>query len=423
MKNTLRILALTLCLCLFAGGCSGQKPSQTAAVTAPSNETGEMAETPFVPHRISWDDINAIPVATPEMSEEELRQICVDFASLQQSFYYTPSHPLDYMAENASTADKNGKLHIQTGKVYGGLPYGSGGMSIYSAMDYYNSETGVLDTSEYTGKAVNGMSNHCSSSVMWGWARVSSTLNYHLTHTMTAVNGCIPIGPYTYPATLEQYDEMPTKDICKNNGEQTMFESFALLKKADGVVCYGKDYGGHTRMILEDATVVRNADGTIDPDQSFVTSVEQYSTFTNIEVEGTTVIQHGEPNKQYTFKQMYNSGYLPFTIPELCGMAKVEKAYAKIDHTGNTIAYDELRGCAIESNYAIAKVMIKTFDEGGSVTESKVLHIRDNPVRSYALSSVFAPREASAYKAASRVLIEVFSGSGETLTIFDGDIQ
>ena len=435
MKKMFSFFAAVLVLCTLLSACSGggaipltgseTAETEAADITATKETDAANKDFPFVPHVTTWDEINAIPVATPEMSVDELRQICVDYASLQQNFYWTPTHRLDYICEAAGDADADGKLHIKVGDVYGGLPYGGGGMSLYSAMDYYDEKTGVFDTSSFTGKNVNTMSNHCSSSIMWGFMRVSTTVNYHGTVTMLPVNGCIPIGPYTYDQTLERFDVSPdtfTRAICTQNGEQTMFESYALLQKADGVVTYlGEGIGGHTRMILEDATVVRSADGTIDGDQSFVRSVEQYSTKTNIEVSGATVVQHGEPNKKYTFREMFKSGYVPFTIPEFCGMAKVEKAHAELN-VGADATIDQLKTAILTSNYAIAKVYLNVLDENGNVVSSTVRHIADNPVRTYDLTKLLSARFLSDV-AGKRMQIQAFVGSGELLTAFDGTVS
>ena len=39
---------------------------------------------------LSWADIDAIPVASADMTEEQLRQIVLDFFRLQLTFQWTP---------------------------------------------------------------------------------------------------------------------------------------------------------------------------------------------------------------------------------------------------------------------------------------------------------------------------------------------
>ena len=73
MKRLLSlILALTLMLPLAACGGNTETPSET---------TVEKIKTD-VAEPLSWDKINAIPIANDAMSEEELRQICLDFMRL-----------------------------------------------------------------------------------------------------------------------------------------------------------------------------------------------------------------------------------------------------------------------------------------------------------------------------------------------------
>ena len=51
------------------------------------------------------------------------------------------------------------------------------------------------------------------------------------------------------------------KDVVAENGEQTMYESYAMMKPADGVVA-----PGHVRMNSAHPAVVRKEDGSYDMD-------------------------------------------------------------------------------------------------------------------------------------------------------------
>ena len=94
------------------------------------------------------------------------------------------------------------------------------------------------------------------------WARVVTSAYLGYTMFMTEANGFLPVGPYRYSKeNVTQFirgeDGYNCQTICQENGPETMYESYALMKPADGLVC-----NGHVRMNSAMPTVVRNADGT-----------------------------------------------------------------------------------------------------------------------------------------------------------------
>ena len=57
---------------------------------------------------LTWEDIEAIPVAKASMTSDELRQICADFFRLMQTFRWTPSQDFNYNIN--STRPVNGVI-------------------------------------------------------------------------------------------------------------------------------------------------------------------------------------------------------------------------------------------------------------------------------------------------------------------------
>ena len=49
-----------------------------------------------VPKPLTQADIDAIPIATADMTEDQLRQIVLDFFRLQLSFQWTPAEDFEY---------------------------------------------------------------------------------------------------------------------------------------------------------------------------------------------------------------------------------------------------------------------------------------------------------------------------------------
>ena len=60
------------------------------------------------------------------------------------------------------------------------------------------------------------------------------------------------------------------RKLAAENGEQVMFESYALIQPADGL-----NNQGHIRLASSTATVVRNEDGTINGEKSWMLYCDQ----------------------------------------------------------------------------------------------------------------------------------------------------
>ena len=110
-----RLFSVILCLCMFVSlcACGGNtaEPVETTKPAAPKEKTN-------VAEPLTWEKINAIPIANDSMTEEQLRQICIDTFRLQLTFGWTPSESTDY---NSGMSDKT----FYKGQVYGGPPYQS----------------------------------------------------------------------------------------------------------------------------------------------------------------------------------------------------------------------------------------------------------------------------------------------------------
>ena len=124
---SIAIILLFVCAC----GANEQTPSQTTEPTTAKIQT-DVAEP------LTWEKILAIPVATDDMSEQELRQICLDALRLQLTFGWTPNVETYY---HNSMYEKT----FYPGKVYGGIPYNSRCFgNIYKWMYFYDEENGSV---------------------------------------------------------------------------------------------------------------------------------------------------------------------------------------------------------------------------------------------------------------------------------------
>ncbi len=309
---------------------------------------------------LTWEKINALPIANDQMSEDELRQLCLDFMEMTMLFPWTPSVSLDFMPKDKVTKT------FEPGTVYGGPPYISGNLgNIYTMMEYYDERNGVLDLSGGM-DTLRQFCNQCSGSTFWAWSRVCNKITYCGTEDALQRNGCLRLGPYTYDDNIvNMYEEgKTTKQICQDNGPDTMFESYALLKKADGIVNYRK--GGHVRMISSIPNVVRDANGKIDGAKSTVTYTDQDGKwYQHMQPDGTPYEHVGGYNVVISFSDLFEDDYMPFTFAEFIGTDPVEKSETVMDYSGDTITISQLMNATISSNYSISDVTIVIKDENG----------------------------------------------------------
>ena len=200
-------------------------------------------------------------------------------------------------------------------------------------MKFYDPATGVMDVASVGGSNFpRVIGNQCSFGSFWGWARAINSTKHSYTNTIIAANGCLPVGPYTYNLSTAKWGEgLTTRDVCNTNGTQTMYQSYANLKKADGVVTYNE--AGHVRMIVSSHPVYKS-DGTIDGDNSYVIYLDQGSSMESVrQPDGSIVSVQGGIDVKETYAKLFRSAYVPFTFADnrCFAFAKViDNFYVKI---------------------------------------------------------------------------------------------
>ena len=179
--------------------------------------------------------------------------------------------------------------------------------------------------------------------------------------------------------------ESGSSSLKENYTAQEIYEAYAQLQKGDVISTHYKS-NTHVRLISGNTYVVRKGDGTIDPDASYVIRTdimvgqantthgsndfggrlnendyvvpfepkEEYTDINSLsELEGKNLNFY--INKKTTFKELYNTNYVPVTFYEYL-TGTVEEPYARLIN-GNTKDNIEngLKG-TIYSNYTIIKI-------------------------------------------------------------------
>lgn len=315
---------------------------------------------PQIQEKLTWEKIQSFPVKTSDMTVEEMRALCVDFFRFTKTALWTPDDNFAYIKNSKGTEDQMFK-----GVVYGGLPYiGVASGNVYRLMDYMDEATGVVDISEAT-KNPKLFGNQCSIGAYWGWGRVINSADYDWTKGMVHGNGFLRVGPYTYSDNLLRYGAPETtREICNQNGMRTMFQSYALLQPADGLVNYTT--AGHVVMVSSAPVVVYEDDGTINGVESYLTIIHQAQTWEEgRNASGDTYQHKNGVDAVLTFNELYDSAYLPFTFAEFLGTDPVEDTQCSFDHTGATVTLNQLLGAKVSANYGIADLYANIKDQSG----------------------------------------------------------
>lgn len=363
-----RIFALLLCLVtmLSLAACAGT-PAET---TAPSTETEQPTETtgpvddfpyPTIKDKLTWDKINAFPIKRSDMTVEEMRKLCVEFFRFEKSFMWMPNNSHKYPYTKKDSIDE-----LSKGTIYGGLPYvtvGSG--NVYRLMDYIDEKTGIVDIKR-AAAIPTLFGNQCSGAAFWAWGRVINSAAYGYTSTFVAKNGFIKIGPYTYDENLSGFEVgTDTISICKNNGNQTMYQSYALLQPADGLVQWTT--AGHVIMCASTPHVEYVA-GTdqIDGEKSYITIIEQSTKWLDgTNAAGDAYRYKSSCDKKMTFAKLFSGSYIPFTFGEFLGTDPVEETKCEFSFTGDTITVKELFASTATANYGICDLYASVKDSSG----------------------------------------------------------
>lgn len=446
MKRAFSILLVLAILCgVCLPGCVGEK--------APEETTAQRGED--MPKKLLVSDVTTFPVATDDMTTDELRQLCLDFFELQLGFQWIPNMDVeDWITTNWK---KGTYKQLLSDAIYGGIPYQSKGSgNLYRWLEYYDETTGIMDLE--TAFAENGgygegaaifdeekdeggsitykkyrsfqtLFNQCSLSASWGWGRAINSASFSYTNGITAYNGFIPVGCYSYgfehegktygltdikfwgekDTPTDNYGNpigYDTPDVIQDwntaNGADAMYKCYAMMKPADCLV-----NKGHVMMVKE-VNLYVSGDGTVNYGLSSVICLEQIEGWG---IKDTTLgekkfWQQGGIDRAYSFSELMKSNYIPFTFAEFLDENdpqdkqhldyynsyaedltaiqskyssitctdeafgnSVEKAqvYSTLDRTEGQITCSEFGAMSVGSNYTVSDVFVTITDSEGKL--------------------------------------------------------
>lgn len=448
---SLGLCAVLLLPCLV--GCAKEPaPAATEPTVSLYDET--------MPSKLLVSDVTSIPVATDALTYAQRRQLILDTFELHLNFQWkTNMDVTDWLTTNY----KKGTIkNLLTNEIYSGIPYQSKGTgNLYRWLEYYDQTTGIMDLetafAENGGYGENGvlfdveqdadgkithkkyrsfqaLFNQCSVGAYCGWGRVINSASFGFTNAMTVYNGFIPVGCYSYGYEHEgktydmtQIDHFGEKtvnnplgydvddimnQILREQGINGMNNCYIQMKPGDCLV-----NKGHVIMV-KSVEPAYWADGSVNPQESRVIVLEQWEAWgQQTKKNGISYKVQGGINNGYTFAELQESFYIPFTFAELLDPADeqdkkhldyydtfkdklvsvescytaipykaedsgtgVEKAvvYSTLDKTEGSISFMEFKGMSVGANYGVSDVFVTVTDKDGKVL-LKNIHRTDLP--------------------------------------------
>ena len=385
-----KIIAFVLCLVMTLAmfGCAGGGSTEPTAKPVETRDYSPYAN--IAADTQTWyNELMAMPIANENMTEQELRQLCVDAMRMNLTFTWTPTKDISY---SFTLLERTSEVFLKSGIAYSGLFYCNNNArgNVWKALEYYDPETGAIDVETLSPNLLSVMSSACARGVEWGWARVCNDTGLENMASYNQYNSNIVlVGTYTYG--LGQYSFSSgsgTKDIIAANGDAVMLESYSMMKMADGLYS-SSSY--HVIMASSDPVVVYDETGAIDPEQSYILINEQDAVGSKtdkkdiLQTNGVTLRQLGTVDNKYTFQDLLNKGYVPFTLKELVGQAPVEAGDAWIGGTndrvenGADLPLDQILSKTLFTNYAICTVKVEIHDPAGNVLLSDAIEHSTTP--------------------------------------------
>ena len=270
------------------------------------------------------------------------------------------------------------------GKLHRGIPYNHKGGSLTRFLYCMTTnEHGqyVADQWTYGIDSYDGfdlyIGNDCSGAVQNAWWTVSNSNDIMNCQYMQLSwnRGTLPVGDW--PSDITVADGQESADLVnKVAGREVMFDAYSQLRKGDAIMHVGEN-GNHVRMVAADAVIVRDENGVINGDYSYILSHEQGAPATLDPYFCSWRIDY-----KYTFNNMYLGGYMPFTCEELV-TGEMEEPECTITDTAE--GYLGMVNGKITSNYHLECVTLTVTNSKGEETFKHTMWVAADRVTEYAM--------------------------------------
>lgn len=281
---------------------------------------------------------------------------------------------VQWCTDHVITYKKNGPvsgkqfLH-EPGYTYAGVLYSSASSGLFQFLEYYDPASGLLTYEGTADELKLDLGSSCADALLWGWSTVCNSVKGGFYPVMMVPsNGYLPVGNYTIRENISSFNEMPSYAIIDNTPTEVILDAYAQCLPADAIISTPKN---HAMMVIEPAVVVRNADGSINPEESYLMIQDQRggssnTSFYEVDDNGHTLYFSGRTSAKITFAKLYEDDYIPITAAEFVGEKPYDKATVTASDGVDSI--EALTKAQVESNYPLAVINLIVTDKDGNRT-------------------------------------------------------
>ncbi len=338
------------------------------------------------------------------------RQAVVDYMTEMATIEWIPTRT--FMLEGQYQHWKY-NLVYDHGTTYYGLPF-SGNMR--GTLQQFKNF--IDEKKNYVGDMTNvgAVGNVCYDAVYASLVQVCPSVNYKDTSDLFPVGntGIVPLGEWDGKSAHDSLE------VIENTPIGDMAQYYALLDIGDLTAKHSiKSDAGHMRIVVEKPTVVYTSSGSINYDQSKVTTVEQTNAWDQTTAERTTWwVRH-----EYSFSKLYEDKFVPMTVEDYAKDADVKaKVYCSPTTDADALASAKKLKGIVYSNYNLMSVSCTITGPDGK----EVMKTIDFPnVKRYHLSSLdFDLDYSSLAKGKYHFSVDVEIGIGKkTLAQYDFEVK
>ncbi len=406
----LSLLLICLALLVFAS-CKNANPN--TGETSGVDTTTPVTSTPTSSNETQKNDP---PKKEPDdnspfkIPSDDMRDWVVDYVSEMANVKWTPFNDID-------TTDINKGLVYDKGKYYYGIPY-TNALTNADLEDFTSSMEWNQSKELYENKTSTNSSNiigmNSSTPILLSWKHFDTGIKAYDIAT------CFPLGEGTgiySVGNLKSGNETNTSAIISATGDKDYYEALALLEQGDMIIAQGNE--SHARMVVY-AEIVRKSDGTVDPDESYVITIEQKDSFDMMRTDN--VITTWWMNFTFTFTELKETNYIPVTCKALS--EEREKPVVEVNgaDTQTSILTSKTLLGTIKSNYSILKVEMFIKDSTGKVvyTNKHKVYSKDMNGETFDISKIKYDFDISTLKSGKysySIEVETVCGKGEIYKI------
>lgn len=294
---------------------------------------------------------------------DDYRQIVMDYMMKMADFEWTPKETFHIKWKNAG--DFGVDLVYEKGKTYHGITYSNTKASLDEFQQFFE-DGGFVPNSEYYEEIIG---NHCSSSMGLAYQQLID-FPYYGGIAPCPIRGSMLkyTGNLKYPVGFGKFD---VSDLWNLHSKKEVMEAYAEVDKGDVLYFFSKVRTGHLRMVSKPAEVTRFENGEIDPDNSFIYTIEQTNTFdTQDTARGRNTTWFID--RKRSFSTLYERFFCPITFTIFSSGEKPKDAFLTYSGVNNADTVMNGINGEINSTFPLAYVRITVKDVNGKTVTSSL---------------------------------------------------